>query len=209
MRIPANDIYVGDNKVINANGTLVATASVADGAITADKLAANAVDTANIIDAKVTTAKLATDAVETEKIKDKNVTLAKLADTARTNILTYQVEDLDANTGIVDRVIFEVPERLAIKVLTAKIIPQGNAENIDDSNTCVIKLSNGAHTLVEATYKQDPAFPNAADATSLGAIDTDHEDLAAGGKLYLSVTNGFTANPPAFMLIVTYLVDDA
>ena len=207
--LPAQDLYLGTNKVVNADGTLVATATVANGAITNAKLAADAVDTANIINAKVTAAKLATNAVETAKIKAKNVTLAKLADTARTNILTYQVEDLAAGDDITNRVIFEVPEGLAIKVLTAKIIPHGSAAGIDDSNTCVVKLSDGTNTLVEATYKQDPAFPNAADATSLGAIDADHDDLAAGGKLYLSVTNGNTANPPAFMLIVTYLVDDA
>lgn len=209
MKIPANDIYVGDNKVINADGTLVATATVANGAITAAKLAANSVETAKIKDAHVTAAKLATDAVETDKIKAKNVTLAKLADTARTNILTYQVEDLAADADIANRVIFEVPEGLAIKVLTAKIIPQGDDVGIDVSNTCVIKLSNGTNTLVEATYNGNPAFPDASEAASLGAISTDYDDLAAGGKLYLSVTNGTEASPPAFMLIVTYLVDDA
>jgi hypothetical protein len=209
MKIPANDVYVGDNKVINADGTLANGATVANGSITAAKLATDAVDTANIINAKVTAAKLATDAVETAKIKDKNVTLAKLADTAKTNILTYQVEDLDAGDDITNRVIFEVPAGLAIKVLTAKIIPQGNAEGIDDSNTCVIKLSDGANTLVEKTYDLDPAFPAASEAASLGTINTDYDDLTAGDKIYLSVTNGSTANPPAFMLIITYTVADA
>jgi hypothetical protein len=207
--LPAQDLYLGTNRVVKADGTLENTATVANGSITAAKLAANSVETAKIKDAHVTAAKLATDAVETAKIKAKSVTLAKLADTARTNILTYQVEDLAANADIADRVIFEVPEGLAIKVLTAKIIPHGSAVGIDDSSTCVIKLSDGTNTLVEKTYDLDPAFPAASEAASLGAIDTDHDDLAAGGKLYLSVTNGTTANPPAFMLIVTYTVADA
>jgi hypothetical protein len=52
---------------------------IASGAITAAKLATNAVETAKIKDVNVTAGKLATDAVETAKIKDLNVTAAKLA----------------------------------------------------------------------------------------------------------------------------------
>ena len=208
MRIPANDIYVGDKKVINADGTLVATASVADGAITATKLAANAVDTANIIDAKVTTAKLATDAVETEKIKDKNVTLAKLADTAKTNILTYQIEALTAGVDITDRVIFEVPTKLAISIESAKIIPHGSA-TVDASNTCTIKLTNGANEIVSKEYNDTTSFPEASASGSLGAPSATHKELGAGEKLSLSVTNASSAATPGIMLIVTYTVADA
>ena len=38
-----------------------------------------------------------------------------------------------------------------------------------------------------------PPFPNAAAATSLGTLDATYKALAAGEKLYLSVTNGATA----------------
>jgi len=207
--LPAQDLYLGTNKVVNADGTLVATATVVDGAITNAKLAADCVDTDNIINLKVTAGKLATNAVTTTKIANENVTLAKLDTNAKTNILTYQVEGLDAGDDITNRVIFEVPAGLAIKVLTAKIIPHGSAIGIDASNTCVIKLSDGTNTLVEKTYNLGSAFPAASEADSLGAISTDYDDLEAGDKICLSVTNGSNANPPAFMLIITYTVADA
>ncbi len=57
----------------------ITTQAIADGQVTAAKLAADAVETAKIKDANVTAAKLAADAVETAKIKDANVTAAKLA----------------------------------------------------------------------------------------------------------------------------------
>ena len=62
----------------------VTTAKIADGAVTGSKIAANAVETVKIKDANVTTAKIATGAVETAKIKDANVTTAKIADGAVT-----------------------------------------------------------------------------------------------------------------------------
>lgn len=63
----------------------IATAKLADLAVTAAKLAANAVETAKIKDAAVTAAKLASNAVETAKIKDAAVTNAKIA----SGVLTF------------------------------------------------------------------------------------------------------------------------
>lgn len=57
----------------------IATAKLADLAVTAAKLAANAVETAKIKDAAVTAAKIASNAVESAKIKDAAVTNAKIA----------------------------------------------------------------------------------------------------------------------------------
>lgn len=201
--------WMGSHKHDGTDSTAVEVGTVADNAIIAAKIAANAVETAKIKDANVTAAKLATNAVETSKIKDVNVTLAKIATTGKTHILSYQVEDLAANADIVDRVIFEAPTGIDVTLVSANIIPQGNAAGIDDSNKCVVKLSDGANTIVEATYDASPTFPAAAAATSLGTLDATHKALAAGEKLYLSVTNGTTANPPGFMLQVVYTVADA
>lgn len=66
--------------------------AVQDGAITAAKLASDAVTTAKILNANVTAAKLASDAVETAKIKDKNVTLAKLEDGTEGDILVFTAQ---------------------------------------------------------------------------------------------------------------------
>jgi hypothetical protein len=208
-KLPADDVYVGSVKVIKKDGTFETPAAVADGSVTAAKLAADAVETAKIKDANVTAAKLAANAVETAKIKDANVTLPKLATNAKTQILLYQVEDLGAGVDIADRVIFFVPTGIDITLVSASIVAQGNAAGIDDSNKCVVKLSDGTNTIVEATYDADPAFPAAAAVASLGTLDSTHKALASGEKLYLSVTNGTTANPPAFLLEVVYTVADA
>lgn len=206
--LPAQDLYLGANRVVKADGTLENTATVADGSITAAKLAADAVDTANIINAKVTAAKLAANAVETAKIKDANVTLAKLAATARTQILTYQIEALTAGTDITDRVIFEVPTGFSASIESATIIPQGNA-TVDGTNTCTIKLTNGANEIVSEEYNGTTAFPAASASASLGTPSATHKALGAGEKLSLSVTNASSAVTPGIMLIVTYTVADA
>lgn len=76
--------------VIDSSGNLTATAGsvgtaeIADSAITAGKIASDAVTTVKILDSNVTAGKLASDAVTTVKILDSNVTTAKIADAAVT-----------------------------------------------------------------------------------------------------------------------------
>jgi NH3-dependent NAD+ synthetase len=74
----------------------IVTADIQDGAVTAAKLAANAVETAKIKDSNVTAAKLATDSVETAKIKDANVTASKLATDA---VETAKIKDANVTTA--------------------------------------------------------------------------------------------------------------
>lgn len=59
--------------------------SLADGIVTAAKLASDSVTTAKIAALAVTAAKIASDAVTTAKILDSNVTTAKIADSAITS----------------------------------------------------------------------------------------------------------------------------
>ena len=83
-----NDQYTVGITTWKYNGTawviVLGDASIATGAITADKLASDAVTTVKILDANVTAAKIASDAVTTAKILDANVTAGKLANTAVT-----------------------------------------------------------------------------------------------------------------------------
>ncbi|BAQ94029.1 hypothetical protein [uncultured phage_MedDCM-OCT-S28-C3] len=77
---------VADSAITSAkisDGT-IATGDIADDAITTAKIADANVTTALIADANVTTAKLASDAVTTAKITDANVTTAKIANDAIT-----------------------------------------------------------------------------------------------------------------------------
>lgn len=78
--------------IIQLAGDLAGSATaplVKTGAITATKLAADAVTTVKITDANVTEAKLAADAVTSAKIKDGQVTLAKLATTGTADATTF------------------------------------------------------------------------------------------------------------------------
>ena len=62
----------------------ITAAKLASSAVTAAKIASDAVTTAKILDANVTEAKIASDAVTTAKILDANITTAKVAANAIT-----------------------------------------------------------------------------------------------------------------------------
>ena len=115
-------------------------------------------------------------------------------------VITYQVEDLDAGADIADRPIFVVPTSKAFTVADVHIISQGDAAGIDATNTCVVALENGVDVIVSKTYNNVVTFPAAGAADDLGTIT--NPVMVAGDILTLSVTNGTTANPPAFILQV-------
>jgi len=194
-------------------GGSIATAKLAAGILSADStgralIATDFFDAATVL-LKIADAAFAANAATRALFVDGIWTAAKLAATAKTHVLTYQVEDLAANADIADRVLFVAPAGLDVTLVSASIIGYAAAAGVDDSNTCVIKLSDGTNTIVEATYDTDPGFPAAGAATSLGALDGTYKVLSAGEKLYLSVTDGATANPPGFMLQVVYTVAEA
>lgn len=107
----------------------IATAKLADLAVTAAKLAANAVETAKIKDAAVTAAKIASNAVATAKIADGAVTNAKVA----AGVLTFDrlaaaaiatKEEAEAGTAT-DKLM--TPQRVAqaISVQIPPAVPTG------------------------------------------------------------------------------------
>ena len=94
---------------------IISAANLADGAVTAAKLATDAVETAKIKDVNVTAAKLATDAVETAKIDALAVTTAKIAAdavdkdklgiaTTKGDFITYSTEPIRIGIGTNDQV---------------------------------------------------------------------------------------------------------
>jgi len=236
-KLPAQDLYIGAVKVVNADGSLEETLVVDDGAITTAKLATGvlakntagrAVMANDYFDLATVKDKFDTDsmdkaallqiiadgafAAETEVralFADGIWTRKKLAADALTHVLSYQVENLAANDDIADRPIFEVPAGMAATLTSAVIISQGAAEGIDGGNKCTIKLTDATNTIVEYDIDGDPAFPADGASASLGELSEAHKVLAAGEKLELSVTNGTLADPPAFMLQITYTLADA
>lgn len=121
--------------------------------------------------------------------------------------LVYQVEDLSAGVDIADRILFTVPTGYTYYVTEVNLIAHGTASGIDNSNTCVFKLDDGTNTIVTKTYNTGTTFPAATTPDSLTAsISTTYYKLTAGEKIRLSVTNGSTADTPAFIIQVNMRV---
>lgn len=218
--------WMGSHKHDGTDSTLVTTGAPAAKALAASE-AGRAIMENNYFDATTAAAKVANDALtnafcdvkfaakafaaDTDSraiFEDGIWTLAKLAATARTHILNYQVEDLDAGTDISGRAILEVPEGFAATITSAVIISQGTG-TIDGTNKCKVTLTDGTSTIVEVEYDGDTPFPVAGASASLGTPATAHKNLTAGKKLCLSVTNANSGDPPAFMLQVTYTLAEA
>jgi hypothetical protein len=179
-----------------------------DAATVLAKFAADAFDNAQLIDA-IKDGAFNADAATRALFDDGIWPLAKLAATAKYQTILYQVEDLAADGDIAARPIYFVPTGLTATLVSADIVPLGNAAGVDDSNKCTIALTDGSNTIVTKEFDASPAFPASGVVTNLGALDGTHKILAAGEKLCLSVTNGTTANLPAFLLQITYVLADA
>ena len=81
---------------------------------------------------------------------------------------------------------------------------QGAPAGIDNSNTCVIAVKDDAgNTIVTKTYNT-ATQPPSSDYEDLGALDGTHKVLTAAEHLTLSVTQGATADMPAFVLILVW-----
>lgn len=128
-----------------------------------------------------------------------------LSAAAKTQVLSYQVEDLAADGDISARALFVAPAGVDVTITKASIISQGTPAGIDDANTCVVELLNGADSIVAKTYNTATAFPADGVQGDLGALAA-FKALAAGSVLKLSVTNGAAANPPRFMVQIEYTI---
>ena len=117
-------------------------------------------------------------------------------------VITTAFEDLGAGADITERAFFRVPDALAGYVITAvHIVMRGASAGVDNANTAVVTVSKvGVGNIASKTYNTatQPAAANAAD--SLGAITNG--TLAAGQILAIAVTQGATANLPAFDVVI-------
>jgi hypothetical protein len=132
---------------------------------------------------------------------------SRLVVTEQTKSIT--VETLAAGVDIADRVLAIVPTGRIYTLTDVKIISQGSAVGIDGSNTCAVVLKSGSDAIFTETYDNVNTFPAAGSATTIATLHSTRKILAAAANLKLSVTNGTTANPPQFMLQLTYSVTHA
>ncbi len=172
------------------------------------KFATDSIDNAQLLKAVKNGAFLA-DAATRALFADSFLNAAKLADNAKTRIFTYIVEDLGAGVDIVHRAVMVVPTGYSATVIQADMIPLGAGAGIDDSNNCLVGITDGVNSIAYVAFDTSPGFPSANTVTSLGEITEAQKTLAAGEKLCVDITNGATANPPAMLVQVTYVLNEA
>ena len=110
----------------------VATAGIADDAVTSAKIAADAVGSSEIAANAVTATEIASDAVTTAKILDSNVTTAKIADA---NVTADKLASNSVTTAKITDANVTAAKLASDSVTTAKIL---------DANVTNAKLNNGA-----------------------------------------------------------------
>ncbi len=113
------------------------------------------------------------------------------------------VEDLDANADISGRPVFVHPRKATL--VSVGILTQGAPAGVDDDNTAVIELADdGGNSIVSKTYNTGTQPPDT-DYEDLGELDATHKVLAAAEHVVLNVTQGTTADLPAFSLVLRYV----
>jgi len=110
--------------------------------------------------------------------------LQTISYTGTGDALVAQVIGAAAQTGVISKVY---------------IISLGTASGIDDSNTSVFALKVGSTTKATETFDATTAFPANG---SLIELTVASEAVSAGDVLTLTVTNGSTADVPAYLVQV-------
>ena len=118
-----------------------------------------------------------------------------------------RVEDLAAGADIAARPVFVHPR--AVTLVSVGILTEGAPAGVDNDNTAVLALADdAANAIVTKTYNT-ATQPPTRDYEDLGALDGTHKVLTAGEHVTLSVTQGATANLPAFSVILRYIPTNA
>ena len=128
--------------------------ALADGIVTAAKLASDSVTTVKIAALAVTAAKIASDAVTTAKILDSNVTTAKIADSAITSakIADGAIVDADINaSAAIDKTKISGTAITAADTgtVTSTIIADGTIVNADINASAAIELGKLADATID------------------------------------------------------------
>ena len=126
-------------------------------------------------------------------------TPAELTDSwAKDGVMKYQVENLAAGSDITSRPIFT--RAYDWDFSKASILTQGTPAGIDNANTVVITLKNGAGTtIVSKTYNtaNQPPTNDASDLGALSVTNIDGLDIVT-----LTATCGATADMPLFSIVL-------
>ena len=122
--------------------------------------------------------------------------------------LTNRYYGADAMINVINLAVAEDISNLPVYVAAdgvtitgCRLLTQGTPAGIDNSNTVVLTLTVSGNTLLTKTYNTgtQPPTNDEEDLTSL--LDSDYVALSAGDVIKLSVTQGTTANMPAFLIV--------
>jgi len=123
---------------------------------------------------------------------------------AEKQVVLIAVEDLAAGVDIASRPVFVTSQWKKIEILAIGQLSQGAPAGIDDANTCVVAITDDAsNQIVSKTYNTSVAFPTN-DYEDLGALNSNNKVIVSGEHLLLNVTNGATADTPAFQLVIEF-----
>ncbi len=127
---------------------------------------------------------------------------------APTRIISYEVEDLEANADIANRPIFYCPAGYKLTISDILLLSQGTVDGVDADNTAIIALSNGDNSIGSKTFNNTVTFPAIATVTDLGTLST-YKAIAAGEVIKLSITCGTSADLPGFVVEVVGILETA
>lgn len=114
------------------------------------------------------------------------------------------VENLAAGADIAARAVFCAPQGGAV-LRKWGILPQGSKTGIDDSNTAVLALADGAGNAISSkTYNTANQPPAANVYADLGTLSDTHKVLTANEVVTLAVTQGAAADLPAFVVVIEW-----
>jgi len=121
------------------------------------------------------------------------------------SVYAYEVENLAAGADIADRAIWAAPAGGAV-VQKVGIVPQGSSAGIDNSNTAVVNVEDGSgNSIVSKTYDTANQPPAAGVYADLGSLTAANAILTANEVVRLDVTQGATADLPAFMVTIEWV----
>lgn len=151
------------------------------------------------------------DSLDMTAIKKGGVAISPTAvqlNAAPTRIISYEVEDLEANADIANRPIFYCPAGYKMTISDILLLSQGTVAGVDADNTAVIALANGANAIGSKTFNNTVTFPAIATVTNLGTLST-YKAIAAGEVIKLSITCGTSADLPGFVVEVVGILETA
>jgi len=106
--------------------------------------------------------------------------------------------DLAAGADISDYPVFVAVD--AIRITKCRLLTKGTPSGIDNSNTAVLTLTVNGNTLLTKTYNAGTQPPTRDEEDLTDNLVADYLDLDEGDVVKLSLTQGATANMPAFLI---------